>query len=185
MPDGFKLVMAGSINDGIGIPDLISFLEELRDYNDIKIIFIGGGSKKDYLEEYVKKQKLKNVFLLGMFPYEMMPSFYAKADAMLLTLAQRKEVHLDVTIPSRLQSYLSAGKPVFAMIGSGARQVIEEANCGFVAPSGDYRALAKLVINNYLNKPLLQELGDNSRKVFLKQFTIEVGVEHFKKLING
>ena len=185
MPDGFKLVMAGSINDGIGIPDLISFLEELRNYNDIKIIFIGGGSKKDYLEEYVKKQNLKNVFLLGMFPYEMMPSFYAKADAMLLTLAKRKEVHLDVTIPSRLQSYLSAGKPVFAMIGSGARKVIEEANCGFVAPSGDYRALAESVINNYQNKSLLQELGDNSRKVFLKQFTIEVGVEHFKRLINS
>ena len=185
MPEGFNLVMAGSINDGIGIPDLISFIEELRDYKGINIVFIGGGSKKDYLEEYVKHHNLENVFLLGMFPYQMMPSFYAKADAMLLTLAQRREAHLDVTIPSRLQSYLSAGKPVFAMIGSGARQVIEDANCGFVVSPGDYRALAEIVIKNYQNKNLLKELGDNSRKAYQKQFTIEVGVEHFKTLIES
>lgn len=185
MPKGFNLVMAGSINDGLGIDDLIRFLDLLKDKKDINIVFIGGGSRKDYLEEYVKLHNLTNVYLLGMFPYNKMPSFYAKADAMLLTLAKRKEQHLNATIPSRLQSYLSAGKPVFAMIGSGARQVIEEANCGFVAPSGDYRALAKLVLDNYQNQSLLQELGDNSRKVFLKQFTIEVGVEHFKQLINS
>lgn len=185
MPEGFNLVMAGSINDGIGIPDVIEFLEELRNHGDINVVFIGGGSKKEYLEGYVKQHGLKNVFLLGMFPYEKMPSFYAKADAMLLTLAKRKEKHLDVTIPSRLQSYLSSGKPVFAMIGSGARQIIEEANCGFVVDSGDYRSLSKMVIENFQNKTLLEELGVNSRKMFLKHFTIEGGVRHFMKLVEN
>lgn len=185
MPEGFNLVMAGSINDGIGIPDLINFLEELRNHEDINIVFIGGGSKKDYLEEYVNQHNLKNVYLLGMFPYEKMPAFYAKADAMLLTLAQRNEKHLDVTIPSRLQSYLSSGKPVFAMIGSGARQIIEEANCGFVVEPGDYRSLANRVIENYQNKSLLEEFGKNSREMYLKHFTIEGGIEHFVKLIES
>ena len=123
--------------------------------------------------------------MLGMFPYEKMPAFYAKADAMLLTLAQRNEKHLDVTIPSRLQSYLSSGKPVFAMIGSGARQIIEEANCGFVVEPGDYRSLAKKVIENYHNKSLFEELGRNSREMYQKHFTMEGGIEHFVKLIES
>lgn len=185
MPEGFNLVMAGSINDGIGIPDLICFLEEMRDYKDINIVFIGGGSKKDYLEEYVKKHKLKNVYLLGMFPYEMMPAFYVNADAMLLTLAKRKEAHLDATIPSRLQSYLSSGKPVFAMIGSGARQVIEDAQCGFVVEPGDFHSLVKKVVENYTNKSLLQEYGINARKAFIKYFTKEEGIRHFRELIEN
>ena len=114
-----------------------------------------------------------------------MPSFYAKADAMLLTLAKRKEKHLNATIPSRLQSYLSAGKPVFAMIGEGARQVIEEANCGFVADAGDYYTLAKLVIDNYNDTTILKEKGQNARRAFEKEFTIKVGTKHFENLINN
>ena len=185
LPNGFNLVMAGSINDGIGIPDLICFLEEMRGFKDINVVFIGGGSKKEYLEEYVKTNQLKNVYLLGMFPYEKMPSFYAKADAMLLTLAKRKEKHLNATIPSRLQSYLSAGKPVFAMIGSGAGDVIRDSNCGFVVEPGDYKELAALVINNFQKKELLADLGANARKAFENDFTILVGVKHFEELIGN
>ena len=185
MPKGFNLVMAGSINDGLGIDDLISFIELLTDEKDINIIFIGGGSKKEYLEGYVKSHNLSNVYLLGMFPYEKMPSFYAKADAMLLTLAKRKEEFLNVTIPSRLQSYLSAGKPVFAMIGEGAGDVIKASNCGFVAGAGDYETLAKLVLENYENTSLLKELGMNARRSYEKEFTIRVGVKHFEDLINN
>lgn len=185
MPKGFNLVMAGSINDGLGIDDLISFIELLKDKKDINIVFIGGGSRKDYLEEYVKSHNLSNVYLLGMFPYEKMPSFYAKADAMLLTLAKRKEEHLNVTIPSRLQSYLSAGKPVFAMIGKGAADIINSNNCGFVAEAGAYNTLAKLVIENYKNSQLLNEMGVNARKAYEKEFTIAVGTKHFEELIDN
>lgn len=183
MPKGFNLVMAGSINDGIGIEDLICFIELLKVEKGINIVFIGGGSKKGYLEDYVKNHQLSNVYMLGMFPYEQMPSFYAKADAMLLTLAKRKEEHLNVTIPSRLQSYLSAGKPVFAMIGKGAKSIIEDNNCGFVVSPGDYKALAELVIENYKNEELLMKMGKNSRMAFEKYFSIEVGKGHFKELI--
>lgn len=183
MPEGFNLVMAGSINNGIGIEDLINFLEKLRNHKDINVIFIGGGSKKEYLEKYVRTSHLSNVYLLGMFPYEKMPSFYAMADAMLLTLENRKEKHLNVTIPSRLQSYLSAGKPVFAMIGSGAGDIIKSACCGFVVDAGDYEKLAQLLLDNYYKKDLLKEMGINARKLFEKDFTIQVGLRHFEELI--
>ena len=184
MPSGgFNLVMAGTINDGIGLDDVILLIRELVECNDINVVFIGGGAKKDYLENYVKENHLTNTHVLGMHPYQMMPSFYAKADAMLLSLSKSEFKHLDVTIPSRLQSYLSAGKPVFAMIGSGARDVIKEANCGFVVEPGDYKQLAALIKENYRNKELLKELGSNARTVFEKLFTVQVGTKHFEKLI--
>lgn len=181
---GFNLVMAGTINDGIGLDDVILFIEELSDCPDVNIIFIGGGSKKEDLEKYIKNHNLTNAYVLGMFPYRMMPSFYAKADAMLLSLAKSELKHLDVTIPARLQSYMSAGKPVFAMIGTGARNVIEEANCGFVVDPGDYKSLAKLIKDNYKNKEVLTQMGTNAREAYEKYFTINVGTQHFEDLIN-
>ena len=185
MPSGFNLVMAGNINGGLGIDELIKFIEIVNTNKEINIIFIGRGPKKEYLEEYCRTNNLTNVFFLGMFPFEMMPSFYAKADAMLLTLAKRKEKHLNVTIPSRLQSYLSAGKPIFAMVGSGAGDVIKKANCGFVAGAGEYEKLASYLLENYKNVELLKELGHNSRQAFEQEFTIQIGVKHFKTIIDN
>ena len=112
----------------------------------------------------------------------MMPLFYAKADAMLLSLMPQETKHLDVTVPSRLQSYMSAGKPIYAMIGSGAREVIESADCGFAVDAGDYRGLAHVIRKTYLNKNLLEEKGHNARVGFEREFTLKTGADHFERL---
>lgn len=184
MPDGFNIVMAGSINEGIGIDGVIKLIEEFKDNNDINFVFIGGGSKKEYLEDVVKQKNLSNTYILGMFPFEEMPSFYVKADAMLLSLAKSDLKYLDVTIPSRLQSYMSAGKPVFAMIGCGAQDIINDAQCGFVASPGDYIALARLIKENYKQKDLLKKFGDNARSYYKEYFTVTKGISHFERLIS-
>lgn len=117
---GFNLVMAGTLRLGIGIDSVIHFVEEMSDCKDVNIVFVGGGAKMEYLRDYFKEHNLTNAYVLGRFPFSMMPSFYAKADAMFLSLMGETQEYLDVTVPSRLQSYMSAGKPIFAMIGSGA-----------------------------------------------------------------
>ena len=183
MPDGYNIVMGGSINEGVGVDSLIKLINEFSEYKDVNFVFIGGGSKKSYLEEYVKENKLSNTYLLGMFPYNQMPSFYAKADAMLLSLMKSELKYLDVTIPSRLQSYMSAGKPVFAMIGSGAERIINDAQCGFVVAPGDYQKLAEIIKKNYKNRELLTAYGKNARSFFVEFFTVQKGIEHFENLI--
>lgn len=183
MPEGsFNLLMAGTLNEGIGVNAVCRFVQELSSNSDIKIIFLGGGSRKEELESYIKNHNLDNAIVLGQYPYEYMPMFYARADAMLLSLAPTEHKHLDVTVPARLQSYMSAGKPVFAMIGSGATEVITKAQCGFVVPAGDYMTLADLVKENYQNKELLTSLGHNARNAYELDFTIEAGIKRFEEL---
>lgn len=181
---GFNLVMAGTIGEGIGIEGVISFVEELSDTDDINIIFIGGGAKMEYLRRYFKEHNLRNAYVLGRFPFSMMPSFYSRADAMFLSLAATSQRHLDVTVPSRVQSYMSGGKPIFAMIGSGAAEVIRSANCGIVVPAGDYKSLAKAVRENYKDAELLAKMGANARIAFENEFSVEIGVNHFVRLIS-
>lgn len=185
LPKGFNLMMAGSVNDGIGVDDVLKCAELLADMEDFNFIFVGGGSKLDYLKQHIEEKKLTNVYALGRHPFSEMPAYYRQADAMLLTLMPTPHRHLDVTVPSRLQSYMSAGKPVFAMIGSGAASVIEESDCGFVAPAGNYKILAQLIRDNYKNSALLKQKGENARNAFLKHFTLKTGVDHFEELINS
>ena len=112
-----------------------------------------------------------------------MGAVYELADALLLTLKQTNQLHLDVTVPSRLQAYMSSGKPVYAMIGSGAREVIESSDCGFVVEAGDYKSLASIISETYKDQDLLKRKGFNARKTFEQEFTLEIGVDHFEQLI--
>ena len=137
------------------------------------------------MKEKVKEYRLNNVYFLGKFPYESMGAVYNKADALLLTLMKTESPHLAVTVPSRLQAYMSAGKPVFAMIGKGAADVINHSRCGFVVPAGDYKELAQVIVDNHQKKDLLEEMGRNARTTYEKEYTLQKGIEHFVRLIEN
>ena len=65
-----------------------------------------------------------------------------------------------MTIPGKIQFYLSSGIPIIGMIcGSGA-EVIKKSKGGFVCDSGDYLSLSKIIQNTILlDKKDLQKIG--------------------------
>ena len=81
-----------------------------------------------------------------------MPSFFAHADALLVSLKDKKAFNM--TIPGKLQTYLSSGKPILGMINGEAASVINNSKAGLVCNSGDYKSLAKLMLklNNMSEK---------------------------------
>lgn len=182
IPNGFVIMMAGNLVDSLDPVALCKCAESLQDIPEIHFAFVGGGSYKEQMEQMFMDRGLQNAHFYGRHPFQMMPLFYAKADAMLLTLMPRETKHLDVTVPSRLQSYMSAGKPIYAMIGSGAREVIESADCGFAVDAGDYKGLADVIRKTYLNRALLSEKGRNARVGFEREFTLTTGADHFERL---
>lgn len=185
VPSGFNVMMAGNLGEGIGPDEVMNAIKEIPAESGINFMFAGGGSRLGFMKEKAKEYRLNNVFFLGKFPYESMGSVYNKADALLLTLMKTDSPHLTVTVPSRLQAYMSAGKPVFAMIGKGAADVIGQSHCGFVVPAGDYENLAHVILDNYQKKDLLKEMGKNARTTYEKEYTLQKGIERFERLIEN
>lgn len=182
IPEGFIIMMAGNLVETLDPDALCKCVELLKDIPEIHFVFVGGGSFKERMEQMFKDRGLQNAHFYGRYSFEMMPLFYAKADAMLLSLKPTKTKHLDVTVPSRLQSYMSAGKPIYAMIGFGAREVIESSDCGFAVDAGNYQGLAEVIRKTYLNKALLAVKGLNARTGFEREFTLKIGADHFERL---
>lgn len=185
LPKGKIIMMAGNLGAGIGPEEICKCVKNLSDLKDLYFVFVGNGSKKDYMEQWFKDNSVENAVCVGRYPVEMMPAFFAKADAMFVSLLKTNYKHLDVTVPARVQSYLSAGKPIYAMIGSGASEIINSGECGYAVAPGDYEALSKVIRETYSNEELLDKLGKNSRKKYEEEFTLEVGVDHFIKLIES
>lgn len=179
----YNIMMAGSINDGIGISSLISLCIEMKNDN-VQFTFIGGGGEEENMKKNIEKEQLNNVTFIRRKPLAEMPYYYAQADSMLLSLKETSMSHLKATIPARLQSYMSAGKPILAMIDGSAADVIREANCGYVVPAGDYKSLATYIRNVVLvNRSTFSKKGNNARDFFLRNFTKEKCINNLVNLI--
>jgi glycosyltransferase involved in cell wall biosynthesis len=169
MPNGFRVMFAGNIGKAQDFPTVLSAAEKLKDYSEIKWVVLGDGTMRSWVEEEVRARKLNDtVHLVGRHPVTTMPRFFSLADALLVIL--KKDPIFELTIPSKVQSYLACGKPVIAALdGEGAR-VIDESG-GMTVPSGDAEALAEIVLKMYkMPKQDREKMGQRARVYFEKHF---------------
>lgn len=186
LPSGFIIMLAGNLGKSQNLEAVVRTILELRDIEDLKWVFVGDGSKKEWLQTFVKEHSLETtVYVMGRFPFEAMPVFFEKANAMLVTL-KAGFPHLGMVVPARLQSYMSAGRPVLAMIGDGGADVIKAANCGYAVPAGESTMLAKVIREQVLSsREAFEKMGRNGRVYFEKEFTKDKCIEHLCEILNS
>jgi colanic acid biosynthesis glycosyl transferase WcaI len=142
---GFNILFAGNLGLAQNLETVLASIALLKDRKDIQWVFIGDGRRRAWLEHQIQDQGLAdNVQILGSFPPEQMPVFFAIADALLITL--RDERIFSLTVPSKLQTYLACGRPVLGAISGEAANILTEAGAGPVASPGDPKQLAEMVI---------------------------------------
>ena len=186
LPGGFKIMMAGNLNEGIGVDTVIGFIDSVSKLEDVKIILVGGGTKEQIIREEIKKRDLKNCVMTGRLPFSKMPGLYAQADAMLLTLRKTDQLHLRATVPARMQSYMAAGKPILAMIDGCAKDIINESGCGFAADAGDVETLVNYIKEVVLRNPDDFKLkGEKSREFFEKYYQKEYCISNLEYYLKG
>lgn len=166
----FNVLFAGNIGEAQDFPAVLEAAESLRHNAAVRWLIVGDGRKSAWLREEVVRRGLQGrVLLLGRFPVERMPSFYAHAHALLVSL--KKDPVFTMTIPGKVQSYLMAGVPLVGMLdGEGAR-VIVEANAGLVCAAGDSAGLAQAVLEMMaMNTDQRRQLGVNGRAYARREF---------------
>ena len=170
MPKGFNLVFAGNIGNAQDFETIVAAAEQLRDIADINWVIIGDGRRRSWLENEVTSRGLTDRFhLLGSFPEEDMPRFFAHADALLVTL--RSEPIFALTIPTKVQAYLACGKPIIAGLDGEGGRIINEAQAGYSAPASNAAELALAVKKMHdLTTAERDRMGANARAYSQKHF---------------
>ena len=186
LPKGFLIMMAGNLGEAQCLDEVMNVVLLLKDIKELKWIFVGDGSKKQWLESFISENKLEDVvYLLGRHPASEMPAYFAKADAMLLTLNANKR-HLQAVVPARLQSYMSAGKPVLAMADKGCAEIIRESDCGFVVPAGNSENLAMIIKNEVMtNLEAFAQKGQNGYSYYKQHFAKSYCIDNLEDILNN
>lgn len=143
-PSGFNVVFAGNIGEAQDFENIINAAKLLKQDDNINFIIIGDGRKKEWVEKEVINSGLENtVYLLGRYDIKYMPSFFNKADCLLLSL--KDDEILNLTVPAKLQAYMANSKPIVAMINGDANQLIKDTRCGISVPASSPKELADAI----------------------------------------
>ena len=170
MPEGFRVMFAGNVGNAQNVDSIVKAANETKEYPEIKWVIVGDGRARSEVEMQAKELGLSDtVFVLGRHPMEEMPTFFSFADAMIVSL--RDEYIFSLTIPAKTQSYMASSKPVVSMLNGEGNRIVEEAQCGLTAPSGDYMTLAKNVVALYkMDRIERERMGENGLDYYLKYF---------------
>lgn len=171
LPSGFIVMFAGNLGVAQDLPAVIAAAEILKTHQDIHFLLLGDGRNKAALEALVAEKGLPNVHFLGRYPAKQMPTFFALADALLMSLCD--EPIFALTIPSKLQAYMACGRPILAMLNGEGANIVAEADAGLVIPAGDASGLAKAVL-------LLQAMDASHREQF-GQNALQYSKQHFDR----
>ena len=93
---------------------------------------------------------------------------------------------MEAVVPARLQSYMSAGRPVLAMIGCGGADIIEESQCGYAVPAGDSKSLIEVIKTKVLtNREEFEKMGKNGREFYMKNFRMDKCIDNLETIIGA
>lgn len=185
---GFNVVFAGNLGTVQALGTVLDAAELLLPHADVRIVLVGSGSRSEWLQQEVVRRQLGNVQLAGRFATEAMPAILAQASALLVSLA--RSPIMSQTVPSKVQAYLAAGKPVIASLdGEGAR-VLEASGAGISCPAEDATGLAEAVLRlKAIPHAELQRMGEAGQIYYRQHFDpavlAEKLVQHFTKALAG
>jgi glycosyltransferase involved in cell wall biosynthesis len=179
----FILLFAGNLGEAQNLDMVIETANLVREITNIKWVFIGDGRKRVFLENKVRELRLgESVFFPGRFPLETMSWFMKTADILLVSL--KNEEIFNLTVPSKVQYYMSQGKPILAMLNGDGAELIVEANCGFCVPADDYRKCARTVRMIYKDRDRLHLLGLNGKEYYGKYFNKKERMDQLEKILH-
>jgi glycosyltransferase involved in cell wall biosynthesis len=168
--DSFIILFAGNLGEAQNLEAAIDVMSEFRDNKKIKLVFLGDGRRKSHLIDKTAKLHLTDtVFFPGRFPLACMPWFMKKSDVLFVSL--KDELIFNVTIPSKVQFYMSQGKPILAMLNGDGAELITKADCGIAVPANNAESL-KAAIQEFSQKDKteLDRIGQNGRKYYDTHF---------------
>ena len=172
----FNFMFAGNIGAVQSVETVIDAAKMLKE-EPVKFHIVGGGTDFERIQGLA--EGLENVIFYGRRPLEEMPEFYARADAMLVTLAA--DPVLSLTLPGKVQSYMAVGKPIIGAIDGETKAVIRSAQCGFCGKADDAVELADNV-KKFIRSKDRVTMGQNARKFYEENFQEELFMDKLESM---
>lgn len=171
----FILAYIGRLTYAKGLEELlISFKELSGNYDNFKLLLIGDGERRSFLENYIKDNGLADNCHVTGFLYDI-SVVYSLID--LFVLPSYAE-----GIPLTLLEAMFNSKVTLSSNVGGIPEIVQNNVNGFIFPTGDFCIFADRVINIYENKNKMDDLKISAKSSVIEQFDINKNVQKIEDL---
>jgi len=142
---------------------------------------LGSGLSRDALAAQAVELEVENVIFLPQVSQAEVGAYLASADVLLVHL--RDDPLFEITMPSKTQAYMVAGRPILMGVRGEAGALIESAQGGLTVAPEDSHALASAVRRFVaMSEEERRTLGVNARTYYWENLSMEKGMAHFIEL---
>jgi colanic acid biosynthesis glycosyl transferase WcaI len=144
--DAFRLLFAGNMGPAQGLSSVLkaALLVQIKDPS-VGFYFLGTGISVAALKAEAEALGLQNVTFLPRVGLDEVGGYLQAADALLVHLTN--DPLFAITIPSKTQAYLAAGKPIIIGVAGDAADLVVRSGAGVAVPPENPEALAQAVID--------------------------------------
>jgi glycosyltransferase involved in cell wall biosynthesis len=183
-PDVFTVGYAGAYGDASDLDMLLEAAFILKDHDDINFVFVGQGTQKPAMDEFVKEHGLKNMHICNAIPKAQIPDFLSRMDTLYIGLKDKPLMQYGAS-PNKVFDYMMAGKPLLYGINS-SNDFTALAQCGYKVDGGNPHNIADGILKLAgLDAAQRCEMGENGRHYVLAHHRYEVLADNFLKALES
>ncbi len=174
----FLVGYIGRLSEEKGIQNFIrAFPEILNNQQNLHFIIVGDGPLMDNVEDYLEEENLKeNVEILGWISHDDLSQYLNQLQ--LLVLPSYTE-----GLPNIMLEAMACGTPVLVTPVGAIPDIITDRETGYIMKDNLSENIAKSVIEA-LNSPNLEMIADNGRRFVEENFTFEIVVKNWERLLS-
>lgn len=180
MSGRFNILYAGAMGTAQALDVVFEAANKLRDaHPQVLFTLVGAGTEAERLAARAKD--VPNVQVLPRCSGREAALMAQAADALLVHL--KRDPLFSITIPSKTQAYLRAGRPILIGVPGDASELVREASAGVCFEPENADALAAAVTQlASMPREALARMGSNGGRFYARALSMQSAVEQFDSL---
>ena len=166
----FVVIHTGNMGAKQDLENVVLAADKLKDNLHVKIYLVGHGNQENKLRTLCKGKR--NVFLMPAVPDDQYSFLLSAAD---LLLVNERETQTEMSLPSKLTSYLYSNRPVLAAVPRGGATWNFLEGVAELIDAGDPEKLAKKILDLSEDQLRLDQLAVIGMKFAYENLSPQVG----------
>ena len=165
-------------------PSLLLALARAGNPVDLQVVVVSEGKAADWLARQAAELMIGNLTVLPFQAMDIYPQLLGTGDVLLAMVGEEVAAF---AVPSKILSYLAAGRPIAAAIpgANDAAKMILEADAGFVMVPGDMSAFVDGVLALASDPARCARIGRKAREFAETHFAIDRIADRFEAAFNS
>jgi glycosyltransferase involved in cell wall biosynthesis len=184
LADTFNVLYAGVLGHKHEIAPFLALARACRDDVGLRIVVVGRGFGVERLRRAQKEEGLASLVLIDWQPHERLSEVLATGDLLISAIAPQASAS---SVPSKILSYLCAGRTVLAVVPADnlGRRLVEREGTGVGIGPGDDARLIELVRTFHAAPQRLVRYATRARHYAESAFAIGPIADRFEAIIDA